>query len=449
MISWPFSLQTNIGKSSLLYRPVPREPVACDIMMRRRHQCQAQDINNGEDYQGGASKTTTSNLYTQAEDKLQQHSTARLVTTTPKSSPRGVTSSQHVLLHQPLPFPQPAALPLIINSDLLVSVLSFLGQRDRATALSLSRWIRGERASVVRELDLKQPPASSTTTSTAESSIISFLQGAPFARRMKYRGDVGMLSRALSSTNIALSRLLAMDLCECSICPSSCKLLAQALSSGACPRLAHLDLSDNPSIGSEGVECLAKPIQEGALPSLAGLLLFGDRIGQQGGLAIAKALASGAVPKLEILDLSGNGLGTEAALALASALETKQCHGLSQLGLSDNDIESAGVEALARALGIRAASGCAKLEKLHLGGNNVGAFAAGCLAEALKSHGCGDRLALLELHSGRLGAQGVRVIAEVMRSRAVHALKELWLDDNAESEEDSEAVRQKHAYHDE
>ncbi len=272
-----------------------------------------------------------------------------------------------------------------------------------------------------------------------EQSAVSLLQHTPLVRRMRYRGDVRIVARAMLSAP-SLSRLLALDITECNLTPLSAQSLAAAFAAGACPRLGHLDCSDNSELGEEGAQAIGKAIEMGALPQLQGLLLFGNKIQGGGGRAIARAIASGALPRLEILDLSGNSLGTAATMELAKALESSQCPRLEQLGMSDNEVEEEGIEALATALGARALAGCAKLEKLHLGGNHCGPRAAKKLGEALQQNGCGSRMVLLELHSARLGGEGIRVIAEVLRSGACDSLREVWLDDNTEGEEDGEAV---------
>lgn len=299
----------------------------------------------------------------------------------------------------------------------------------------------------VQQQQKQQKPASNTPAPPSlngsiaamiqhETSLASTLQHTPLVRRMRYRGDVRVLSRALVSSP-CLSRLLALDLCECNLTPLAARSLAAAFMAGVTPRLGHLDLSDNPQLGESGAEAIGLAIQKGSVPLLQGLLLFGDKIQAGGGVAIAQAIGSGALPRLEILDLSGNTLGTEAALELAKALEAKHCPQLTQLGLSDNNVEQEGIEALASALGTRASAGCAKLEKLHLGGNIVGPRAARKLGEALQQDGCGEKMALLELHSARLGGVGIRVIAEVMKAGAINGLKELWVDDNMNEDDDS------------
>jgi len=223
--------------------------------------------------------------------------------------------------------------------------------------------------------------------------------------------------------------------------PAGARSLAAAFAAGTCPKLNHLDLSDNPEMGEEGAQALGLALEQGALPLLQGLLLFGDKI-YGGGLAIARAMQSGGLAQLEILDLSGAALGTACVLELSKVLMEGHCPRLEQLGMSDNNVEEEGVEALAVALGARATAGCSNLCKLHLGGNVVGPRGAEKLAKALCRDGCGTRLALLELHSARLGGEGIRVIAEALKSGACDGLRELWLDDNTEGEEDGgEAVQ--------
>ena len=269
-----------------------------------------------------------------------------------------------------------------------------------------------------------------------ERSVVSLLQHTPLVRRMRYRGEVRILARALtSSVTPRLSRLLALDLCETQMTPGDARSLAAAFAAGTCPKLNHLDLSDNPEMGEEGAEALGLALEQGALPLLQGLLLFGDKI-YGGGIAIARAMQSGGLAQLEILDLSGAALGTACVLELSKVLMEGHCPLLEQLGMSDNNVEEEGVEALAVALGARARAGCANLCKLHLGGNVVGPRGAEKLAKAVCQDGCGAKLALLELHSARLGREGICIIAESLKSGACDGLRELWLDDNTEGEED-------------
>jgi len=271
--------------------------------------------------------------------------------------------------------------------------------------------------------------------STLERSAVSLLQHTPLLRRMRYRGEVHYLTRALTCpATPPLRQLLALDLCETSMNARGAKCLAAAFAEGVCPQLGHLDLSDNPEIGEAGAGALGRALEDGALPHLQGLLLFGDRI-QNGGLAIARAMASGNLSNLEILDLSGAGLGTACVVELSRTLESGHCPRLEQLGLSDNNVEELGVQCLALALGVRASAGCSHLEKLHVGGNVVGSGGAQKLAQALRRDGCGSRLSLLELHSARLGGEGIREITEALKAGACGGLRELWLDDNTENGE--------------
>ncbi|GAB5033372.1 nlrc3 [Nannochloropsis oceanica] len=419
-----------------------------------------------------------------------------------------IARSAQVQHESPLPLP-------FYAGDILWMLLSFMVQADKVNIVSTCRWLRAERANVLRELVIRQPQQGraakgvcvgssiglSESTSMASSSslsgmqscslkaagmlegmevtdgegveeersvadgvgedageqlrrqngtgcvelgyetdvkqpIVSLLQYTPLVRRMRYRGEVCTLAGALiSSATPRLSRLLALDLSETHMTPADAHSLAAAFAAGTCPKLNHLDLSDNPEMGEEGAQALGLALEHGALPLLQGLLLFGDKI-YGGGLAIARAMQSGGLAQLEILDLSGAALGTACMLELSKVLTDGHCPLLEQLGMSDNNVEEKGVEALAVALGARARAGCAYLCKLHLGGNVVGSRGAEELAKALCQDGCGAKLALLELHSARLGREGICVIAEALKSGACDGLRELWLDDNTEGEED-------------
>lgn len=194
------------------------------------------------------------------------------------------------------------------------------------------------------------------------------LRAAPHTRRLRYRGDVEVFTHALDGVSdayhphptttdttmgttpivrrtrsnsqplfwyvqVRLARLVSLDLCECNMTAMGARQLACALRVGLLPRVQHLDLSDNPSIGEDGGEALGHALRAGGAPRLQGLLLFGSKIRGRGGMAVTGAIAAAALPSLEILDLSGNAIGTAAVLELAAALYDRRCCSLEQVCL--------------------------------------------------------------------------------------------------------------------
>ncbi len=114
--------------------------------------------------------------------------------------------------------------------------------------------------------------------------------------------------------------------------PAGAKHLGLCISSLG--HLTHLELSDNPGLGCQGVLALRSYLQSYTRKKLVYLGLARCGIACQGGIALAEVLAD--TPRaLRRLDLSGNGIAEAGLMAIAKSLEF--CTQLVQLqGLEEN-----------------------------------------------------------------------------------------------------------------
>lgn len=118
----------------------------------------------------------------------------------------------------------------------------------------------------------------------------------------------------------------------------------------------QLWLSHN-SVGPRGFLALAAALTAGATPALAELDLARNAgVGDEGGIPLARALASGCVPALRTLRLEGCTLAAGAARELAAALPALPL--LETLALGANQLTERGAAAIVGSLGAHAPALC-------------------------------------------------------------------------------------------
>ena len=148
---------------------------------------------------------------------------------------------------------------------------------------------------------------------------------------------------------------------------------------GGMLRLATLDLGNNPLIGDEGVQTLARGLRGRSLPSLHELALDETGMGDKGAVALAGALCSDSLFSLKNLFLNRNKIGDAGLVALAAPLRKHSA--LDMLVLNDNNIGDEGATTLvAPGEGV-----LPKLRFLHVSSNKLGTLAFASIVAALDS----------------------------------------------------------------
>ena len=159
-------------------------------------------------------------------------------------------------------------------------------------------------------------------------------------------------------------------------------------------------------IGDGEMKSLAEALVSGALPKLRFLWLGNNRIGDDGMTAFAQAVkpvsegGSGALPAVTTLDLRKNNFGDAGMTALASAVGSGALPQLLELWLQDNKIGDAGMTAFAQAVKPVSEGGSgalAQCQQLYLGGNRIGDVGMTAFAQAIRPVSEGGSGALVSL----------------------------------------------------
>lgn len=203
-----------------------------------------------------------------------------------------------------------------------------------------------------------------------------------------------------------------LDLCKQQLGPLGCRMVTEALAQNATIQSILLGTD---AIGDQGAHDVAELIKQN--PNLRIVYLGCNQIGAQASSALAQALVNN--QQIEGLWLKRNPIGPEGALALAEMLRHNQ-H-LRMLDLVNTQLGDDGLSAILGAL-IEANQ---SLERLYLGGNQIGPKHATLLAKLIRVH---PRLSALFLNVNRLGDQGAVMIAQAIAER--DQLRELGLSSN-------------------
>eukprot|EP00611_Tribonema_gayanum_P024231 TRINITY_DN5305_c0_g1_i1.p1 TRINITY_DN5305_c0_g1~~TRINITY_DN5305_c0_g1_i1.p1 ORF type:complete len:1717 (+),score=288.75 TRINITY_DN5305_c0_g1_i1:516-5153(+) len=206
---------------------------------------------------------------------------------------------------------------------------------------------------------------------------------------------------ALSMACSAESTLTTLCLASNRIGLQGAEYLGSALKANT--SMTHLDLSEN-ALGDDGTEAVASSLH--GHPAIAFLSLGSNSMHEDGAAAVARLLRR--CRPLRGLVLSSNALGRAAVDRLATALRRNA--GLTCLDLSNNPLESAGLMALSTCIGVNDTllelklGGCdlqaggdmqgiaavchaltvnRAITLIDLQANDLGEFAAQCLARAL------------------------------------------------------------------
>jgi len=188
----------------------------------------------------------------------------------------------------------------------------------------------------------------------------------------------------------------------------------------------NLDGCDSLSIelqhlGDTGAHALAAALREApARSALSVLNLRHIDITDDGAAAIVSAAKS--MSKLKVLAIRANPrLDAKFAAAVADLLRT-HVGPLRALDLRNNALGTKGAVTIASELGVPGGRG---LERLHLGGNNIGDDGATALAEMLKTN---DLLRELDLPFNRIGNVGATVLSNALPAH--RQLERLSLENN-------------------
>jgi len=184
-----------------------------------------------------------------------------------------------------------------------------------------------------------------------------------------------------------------LDLCKQDLSPLDAgRVIAAAVAS---PHARHLLLGTN-GLGAAGVAALAGALDDGH--PLRTLYLGCNHVDAGGVAPLADRL--GADRTVQALWLKRNPIGDAGVVALAAALRVNST--VRTLDLTNTGFTVDGLRALVSALAVRETP----LERLYLGGNNLGPAAAPLLAGLVRS---GVRE--LYLACGRLGDEGAAALA--------------------------------------
>lgn len=203
-----------------------------------------------------------------------------------------------------------------------------------------------------------------------------------------------------------------LDLCKLQLGPLGCRMVTEALAQNATIQSILLGTD---AIGDQGAHDVAELIRQNH--NLRIVYLGCNQIGAQGSSALAQALLNN--QQIEGLWLKRNPIGPAGAFAIADMLRHNQ-H-LRTLDLVNTQLDDDGLSAILGAL-IEANQ---SLERLYLGGNQIGPKHATLLGELIRVH---PRLSALFLNVNRLGDEGACLIAQALAER--DQLRELGLNSN-------------------
>jgi Ran GTPase-activating protein (RanGAP) involved in mRNA processing and transport len=188
-----------------------------------------------------------------------------------------------------------------------------------------------------------------------------------------------------------------LDLCKQDLSPLDAgRVIAAAVASR---HARHLLLGTN-GLGAAGIAALTGALEDGH--PLRTLYLGCNHVDADGVAPLADRL--GADRTVRALWLKRNPIGDAGVVALSAALRVNST--VRTLDLTNTGFTLDGLRALVDALLIREAP----LERLYLGGNNLGPAAAPWLAALVRDAGVRE----LYLACGRLGDDGTRVLASAM-----------------------------------
>ena len=211
-----------------------------------------------------------------------------------------------------------AALPTDLVEDLtdkapLAAVAAIVGLEWRCT-------FRKSRACLKRAARLCHPPFNLTAEEVLGTEIAPYLG----LSRWSVQACRRILTAALRDARVLLQlQSLDMSCCEPHTQLEHQTLLdfSDAISKGALPNLKNLSIQ-NSNIGAAGMQVLAAALRDATtLPALTGLDLGSNRLRDEGVIVLSENLTLGGLVRLNTLCLDGNQIGTQGMNALAKALQ--------------------------------------------------------------------------------------------------------------------------------
>lgn len=227
-----------------------------------------------------------------------------------------------------------------------------------------------------------------------------------------------------------------LDVHSCTLGTVASTALAQAITSGNCHGFQHLDLCNAFAHTSSTLRVL-QAIQETSLRDLRFLNLGSTMMSGDHGRVLGEAIENGAVPKLELLALSNNeSLGDEGVAPVMAGLEAGGCVNLRELYLYNVNMHHDGGHALARAL---ASDQLRRLEELGIGhGYRLAKreydhhvfIGDGAMVEVIRGLRHCPRLTFLDLHCTGMEGNAGEALVKMLREVAWPELNKLIITQN-------------------
>ncbi len=139
---------------------------------------------------------------------------------------------------------------------------------------------------------------------------------------------------------------------------------------------------------------------------------------------LCEVITSGSLRSLEKLFLGGNQIGDDGVKSLSTAIASGSLAKLTYLNLSSNQISDPGITSLSDAI---ASGSLGNLEILSLYGNQIGYPGMSALAGVMESL---QNLKELHLGHNKIGDAETTLLSTAIANGYLENLKELWLEDN-------------------
>lgn len=211
------------------------------------------------------------------------------------------------------------------------------------------------------------------------------------------RNGIGSDGAGALAVSRTLTSLAELDLAGNGIGPGGAAALALCTN---VTRLRVLRLAAN-ALGRQGIELL---VASNRFVALEELDVAANQIGASGAMALS---ASPFARRVKVLEVADNQLGDAGVAALLGA---PHFAGLRSLGLARNDVTAAGMMLVTGAP--------PELERLDLGGNDVGAAGARALAQAIER----SRISTLDVSHCGLDGDGLAAILDGSAGRITRLL---------------------------
>lgn len=252
-----------------------------------------------------------------------------------------------------------------------------------------------------------------------ESGHLQKLQHLDLSRSTMSRGSMLKKLQALQSG--CCPDLRSLNLMGCDLLDEDYQALAELLMMRGCPNLEELRLD-----GGTSFFAVMEALAAGSCPNLRELVIR-EEVSATAARALGNALGSGCCSRLRHLDLCGALKDQGAALRVLRGIGGAACRDLEVLNLGENCLRIYDGELLGQALREEA---CPRLKKLLLTDNeSLGDGGVLFVAEALRDGSCRD-LEVLCLRRVGMGPAACTALAQALKSGSLSCLRDLNLNDN-------------------